>query len=150
MSEGISDKTPDDRTPPPRLTLGTRRVSANRAEALLGAATPRFSQPVRQILLMLTALTLVLVGAWFTYGRILPIFVSNLWLNGLILAVFALGVLACFWQVGQLVRSVSWIERFAARRRTAGEGDPADWDAAAAAGVWAIAPGWDFACPGAF
>ena len=123
MSEGISDKTPDDRTPPPRLTLGTRRVSANRAEALLGAATPRFSQPVRQILLMLTALTLVLVGAWFTYGRILPIFVSNLWLNGLILAVFALGVLACFWQVGQLVRSVSWIERFAARRRTAVERD---------------------------
>lgn len=123
MSEGISDKTPDDKTPPPRLTLGSRRVSANRAEALLGAATPRFSQPVRQILLMLTALALVLLGAWFTYGRILPIFVSNLWLNGLILAVFALGVLACFWQVGQLVRSVSWIERFAARRRTAVERD---------------------------
>lgn len=121
MSEGISDKTPDDKTPPPRLTLGKNRVTANRAEALLGAATPRFSQPVRQILLMLTALTLVLVGAWFTYGRILPIFVSNLWLNGLILGVFALGVLACFWQVAQLVRSVSWIERFAARRRTAVE-----------------------------
>lgn len=119
MSEGISDKTPDDKTPPPRLTLGPRRVSATRAQALLGAATPRFSQPVRQILLMLTVLALVLLGAWFTYGRILPIFLSNLWLNGLILAVFALGVLACFWQVGQLVRSVSWIERFAARRRTA-------------------------------
>ncbi|WP_090740061.1 hypothetical protein [Paracoccus tibetensis] len=69
--------------------------------------------------MMLTVLGLVLVGAWFTYGRILPIFMSNYWLNGLILAVFAIGVMACFWQVGQLVRSVSWIERFAARRRAA-------------------------------
>ncbi|WP_410217528.1 biopolymer transporter ExbB [Paracoccus sp. (in: a-proteobacteria)] len=84
---------------------------------MIGAGAPRFSQPVRQILLMLTVLVLVLVGGWFAYSRILPIFMANQWLNGLILTVFAVGVLACFWQVGQLVRSVSWIERFAARRR---------------------------------
>lgn len=66
---------------------------------------------------MLVVLALVLAGGWFAYSRILPIFMANLWLNGLIFAVFALGVLACFWQVGQLVTSVSWIERFATRRR---------------------------------
>jgi hypothetical protein len=120
VSDATKGQTPDDdRTPPSRLTLTNRRISASRSEALLGAATPRFSQPVRQILMMLTVLVLVMVGAWFTYGRILPIFMSNQWLNGLILGVFTVGVLACFWQVGQLVRSVSWIERFAARRRTA-------------------------------
>ncbi|TGN49109.1 hypothetical protein E4L95_18455, partial [Paracoccus liaowanqingii] len=93
----------------------------------MGAGSaPRFSQPVRQILMMLTVLGLVLAGGWFAYGRILPIFMANTWLNGLILGVFALGVLACFWQLGQLVRSVVWIEQFAARRRDAArpEGDP--------------------------
>lgn len=71
--------------------------------------------------MMVTLLALVLAGGWIAYGRILPIFRANLWLNGVILAVFAMGVLACFWQVGQLIRSVSWIERFAARRSNAVE-----------------------------
>ncbi len=79
------------------------------------SAQPFFSQPVRQVLMMLIVLVLVGVGAYLTYGRILPIFTANLWLNGLILAVFLLGVLTCFWQVAQLVRSVSWIEGFAAQ-----------------------------------
>ena len=80
---------------------------------------PQFSQPVRQILLMLIVMALVVAGAWFAYGRILSIFSSNRFLNGLILGVFVLGVLGCFWQVAELVKSVSWIERFAARRRSA-------------------------------
>lgn len=92
-----------------------------RAAHLPGPSQPHFSQPVRQILMMLTVLGLVLAGGWVAYGRILPIFMANRWLNGLILTVFALGVLACFWQVGQLVRSVSWIERFARRRQAAME-----------------------------
>ncbi len=71
---------------------------------------------------MLIVLGLVAAGGRFAYGRIFSIFAANPWLNGLILLVFALGVLACFWQVAQLVRSVSWIERFARRRAaTAGE-----------------------------
>jgi hypothetical protein len=77
---------------------------------------PYFSQPVRQIVMMLLALILVGVGAYLAYGRILPIFIANLWLNGVILTVFVLGVLTCFFQVAQLVRSVSWIEGFAAHR----------------------------------
>ena len=75
-----------------------------------------FSQPVRQITLMLIALGLVGAGGWFAYARIFPIFLANPWLNGLILAVFFVGLLACFWQVVQLVKAVSWIESFAADR----------------------------------
>lgn len=103
--------------------LGGRRISATRDKALTGGGEPpRFSQPVRQIVMMLIVLALVLAGGWFAYGRILSIFEANRWLNGLILAVFALGVMACFWQAAQLTGSVSWIERFAARRRDTGRG----------------------------
>jgi hypothetical protein len=79
-------------------------------------AHPYFSQPVRQIVMMLIVLILVGVGGYLAYGRILPIFIANLWLNGVILTVFILGVLTCFFQVAQLVSSVSWIEGFAAHR----------------------------------
>ncbi len=123
----MSDQTNGDPQAPSRLTLTNRRLAATRDQALIGSGMPpRFSQPVRQILLMLSVLGLVLAGGWFAYGRILPIFMANRWLNGLILAVFAIGVLACFWQVAQLVRSVSWIERFAAHRRDAQPGMPED------------------------
>lgn len=97
-----------------------RRITATRTQGP-GPASPHFSQPVRQVVMMVTALILVLAGGVIAYGRILPIFQANLWLNGLILGVFALGILACFWQVAQLARSVSWIERFAARRSNAVE-----------------------------
>ncbi|MDO5646571.1 biopolymer transporter ExbB [Paracoccus sp. (in: a-proteobacteria)] len=113
MSDQTTGQGPDDQT----VSRLRKRVAASPDGSVAGAAQPRFSQPIRQIILMLTVLVLVTVGGWFTYGRILPIFMSNQWLNGLILSVFAIGVLACFWQVGQLIRSVSWIERFAARRR---------------------------------
>nr|WP_246449348.1 Spy/CpxP family protein refolding chaperone [Paracoccus amoyensis] len=69
--------------------------------------------------MMLTLLAMVLIGVSIAYGRILPIFMANRWLNGLIVAVFAAGVLTCFWQVAQLVRSVSWIEHFASHRKNA-------------------------------
>lgn len=77
---------------------------------------PQFSQPVRQVTLMLVVLGLVGLGGWFAYARIFPIFFANIYLNGLIAAVFVLGVLGCFWQVAQLVKAVSWIESFAADR----------------------------------
>jgi hypothetical protein len=80
------------------------------------AAEPFFSQPVRQIAMMLLVSVLVGAGAYVAYGPIFSIFIANPYLNGLILAVFLLGALTCFWQVGQLVRSVSWIEGFAAHQ----------------------------------
>jgi hypothetical protein len=81
---------------------------------------PLFSQPVRQILMMLVVLVLVAAGASIIYGKILTVFVDNPWLNGTILVVFLIGVLTCFSQVAQLVQSVSWIEAFA-RGRSDGE-----------------------------
>ena len=70
---------------------------------------PQFSQPVRQVILMLLVLGLVATGGYFAYSRIFPIFLANPWLNGVILAVFVFGILACFWQVVQLVKAVNWI-----------------------------------------
>lgn len=79
-------------------------------------AEPLFSQPVRQVVMMLIVTGLVCTGGYLAFGAIKPIFSSNPWLNGTILAVFVLGVLGCFWQVVTLVSSVSWIEGFAAQR----------------------------------
>ncbi|MGY6410204.1 MAG: biopolymer transporter ExbB [Alkalilacustris sp.] len=78
------------------------------------APQPHFSHPVRQLTLMLTVVGLVGAGAWVALPRVADIFLANLWLNGFILLVFAIGVLTCFWQVVQLSRSVRWIEAFAA------------------------------------
>jgi len=77
---------------------------------------PHFSQPVRQIVLMLLALGLSGVGAVLALPQVLPVFQANPWLNGFIVFVFALGVMACFYQVLQLIGSVRWIEGFAAQR----------------------------------
>ena len=76
-------------------------------------AGPQFSQPVRQITLMLIALGLTGVGVFLALPRVLPIFIANPYLNGFIFFVFVLGVLACFYQVFQLIGSVRWIENFA-------------------------------------
>lgn len=75
-----------------------------------------FTRPVRQITLMLVALGLVGAGAYVAFGAIAAVFLSNVYLNGLILVVFVLGVLSCFAQVAQLMYSVSWIEGFARAR----------------------------------
>jgi len=77
-------------------------------------AKPHFSQPVRQISLMLIVLALTGVGAFLALPSVLPIFAANPWLNGVIIFVFFVGVLACFYQVTQLIGSVRWIENFAA------------------------------------
>ena len=74
---------------------------------------PQFSQPVRQIIMMLIALGLSGFGAFVALPRVLPVFEANPYLNGFILFVFVIGVLACFWQVIQLIGSVRWIEEFA-------------------------------------
>lgn len=76
----------------------------------------QFSKPVRQIVMMLSVITLVALASYFAYPRVSGIFLANVWLNGLILLVFLIGVVATFWQVTQLNRSVVWIEGFAAER----------------------------------
>ena len=74
---------------------------------------PVFSQPVRQISLMLIVLGLSGFGSFLALPRVLPVFEANPYLNGFIIFVFGIGVLACFYQVFQLIGSVRWIERFA-------------------------------------
>ena len=71
-----------------------------------------FSQPVRQITLMVIVLGMVSFGGYVALPRVLPVFLANPYLNGFIAVVFLIGVVACFWQVFQLVGSVHWVERF--------------------------------------
>ncbi len=74
----------------------------------------QFSQPIRQILLMLIVLGLTAALVVLAYPSVAPVFLANPWLNGVIIGVFFIGVLACFFQVAQLTSSVRWIEGFAA------------------------------------
>jgi hypothetical protein len=76
----------------------------------------QFSQPVRQITLMLLSLALVGIGVYIAFPRVSGIFFANLWLNGFIFLVFLIGVFVAFWQVIQLSTSVRWIEDFASER----------------------------------
>jgi hypothetical protein len=71
-----------------------------------------FSQPIRAITTMLLVCLVVGAGAWAIHGQIIDILWTSPLLNGLILAVFAVGVLTCFWQVWILAQSVYWIENF--------------------------------------
>ena len=81
-------------------------------------AAPQFSQPIRQLLLMLIVIGLVSAGIYLGLDQITAIYLSNPYLNGVILGVFVLGVLSCFNQVFLLMNSVRWIELFA--RETGG------------------------------
>ena len=78
----------------------------------------QFSQPWRQITLMLIVSGFVGAGVFIALPRVLPIFIANPWLNGFILGVFAIGVVACFWQVFQLIKMVRWIEEFASEKQS--------------------------------
>ncbi len=76
----------------------------------------QFSQPVKQIIWMLTVVVLTAVGGYFIFPAVAPIFLSSPYLNGFILLVFLLGLLSSFGQMITLVKSVSWIEGFALAR----------------------------------
>ena len=75
-----------------------------------------FSQPVRQFTMMVIVLGLAGSGFYVALPRVAPVFLASPYLNGFIAVVFFIGILACFWQVIQLVASVNWIERFAGVR----------------------------------
>ncbi len=75
-------------------------------------AEPHFTQPVRQIVMMLVVVALVGVGTIVAFATLQKIYESNPYLNALIGFVFLLGVTTCFLQMVQLMQSVSWIENF--------------------------------------
>src|SRR6056300_1737285 len=72
-----------------------------------------FSQPIRQILMMLVAMCLTGAGVLMALPQFVGIMTANIYLNGFIFLVFAIGVLSCIYQVAQLIYSVRWIENFA-------------------------------------
>jgi hypothetical protein len=78
--------------------------------------TLQFTRPVRPIVMMV--LFSIIVGAlgWWLFEPIRSVFAANVYLNGLIIGVFFLGVAACFRSVFRLMASVSWIEGFAIDR----------------------------------
>ncbi|WP_089994348.1 biopolymer transporter ExbB [Cognatiyoonia koreensis] len=65
---------------------------------------------------MLVVLAVVGALVYLGFAQIQAIFLSNAYLNGVILVVFVLGVLSTFGQVFQLMKSVQWIEGFAGAR----------------------------------
>lgn len=71
-----------------------------------------FTHPIRQIVLMLGVVVLVIIGAFVAWQQLSEVFLANVWLNGFIAMVFVFGILACFWQVLQLMQSVRWILGF--------------------------------------
>ncbi len=73
---------------------------------------PIFTQPVRQILLIVVTLALVSVGLVFALPKVMPVFLSNIYLNAFILFVFGSGLVATLWQVWQIVRSVTWVRNY--------------------------------------
>ncbi|MCH2075811.1 MAG: biopolymer transporter ExbB [Rhodobacteraceae bacterium] len=79
-------------------------------------AEPYFSKPIQQIVLMVAVLCAVGAGTALAYPVLYPVISANLWLNGFIIAVFFIGVIACFAQLYQVFNCVQWIEGFAAHR----------------------------------
>ena len=79
-------------------------------------AEPRFSQPVRQIVMMLIVLGLTAAVAILIFPAIGQIFLASPYLKIFIVFVFLIGVAACFWQVFTLIQAVNWIEGFALDR----------------------------------
>jgi hypothetical protein len=77
---------------------------------------PQFSQPVRQIVMMLIVLGLTVAVAVLIAPQVMPIFMASPYLKIFIVLVFFVGVAACFWQVVTLISSVNWIESFALDR----------------------------------
>ena len=74
--------------------------------------TRQFTQPIRQIVIMLAISGLIGLGGYLASGLLLSLYQANIYLNGFIIGVFGIGVLACFMQVLALISSISWLKRF--------------------------------------
>ncbi|HUF56793.1 MAG TPA: biopolymer transporter ExbB [Thermohalobaculum sp.] len=73
-----------------------------------------FSRPYRQIVFMIAVLVLTGIGILLLGPAVRTVFFANVWLNGFIIAVFALGVAATFWQVGQIIAAINWLRNMKA------------------------------------
>ena len=74
--------------------------------------TRQFTQPIRQIVIMLAISGLIGLGGYLASDLLLSLYQANIYLNGFIIGVFGIGVMACFMQVLALISSISWLKRF--------------------------------------
>jgi len=87
-------------------------------------AEPNFTQPIRQIALIVVALGLVGVGVFLALPNVLPVFLANIYLNAFIAFVFVVGLFATIWQVVQVSTSVRWVRGYASGREGFDAGHP--------------------------
>ncbi|MEL6479503.1 MAG: biopolymer transporter ExbB [Pseudomonadota bacterium] len=73
-----------------------------------------FTQPARQIVMMVIVLVCVGIGAVFLASQIETVIRANVYLNAFIGFVFVIGVLATFWQVAQLIAAIRWLRNLQA------------------------------------
>ncbi|MEL7346212.1 MAG: biopolymer transporter ExbB [Pseudomonadota bacterium] len=80
---------------------------------MTGTDVPRaeFSPPTRQILPMVTILVVVFTAAVVLAPQVRDVFNANPYLNGVIIAVFVIGVFATFLQIGQLRSAVRYLQK---------------------------------------
>ena len=76
---------------------------------LQDAPVRHFTQPTRQLVMMLLVLVAVAVGGALLAKEIRTVVFANLYLNGFIGFVFLLGIIATFGQVAQIRTSVLWL-----------------------------------------
>ncbi len=72
-----------------------------------------FTHPLRTVIWMIALLAIFGVLVFMLFPQLLPVFEASPYLNTLIVFVFIVGVIACFWQVFQVSKSVNWIENYA-------------------------------------
>ena len=72
----------------------------------------RFAQPWQQLFLMAAIVILVGGGVYLFRGFAMTVFWANAYLNGVIVGVFLVGILACFWQILQICDSVRWVGNY--------------------------------------
>ena len=65
---------------------------------------PHFTQPVRQILMMLVFVVIVAIGAFLSYQSLLPIFMANmyLWLHHACVRIWRISVFLAGFYAGKL------------------------------------------------
>lgn len=71
-----------------------------------------FVLPVRQLTMMLIVIGLTALVCYVFYSLIERIFLATPYLNGLIVCVFIIGVLACFWQLIQIYQAITWLDKY--------------------------------------
>lgn len=76
----------------------------------------RFSSPFGQAFYMLVILAAFAFGIGLIYPRVHAVFAASPYLNSIIVLVFLIGILICFWQIFQLSSSVRWINAYSGHR----------------------------------